>query len=289
MSDVKKVFLSKSGYSNSLSYYLNEISKIPLLTRDEEEDLALKAKDGDESAKQKLVRANLRFVVAVAKKYRHQGIPLSDLINEGNIGLLNAIDKFDVTLGYHFISYAVWWIRQAILKAICEKSRMIRLPLNRANELVQIERVRKQVENDSSIDAKPEYIADKLNMDVDLVKRLLHISKETISLETPVFDNRDSSNLGEFIRDDKYHSPDKIIEKESLKKIINSILDTLSDKEKNIIESRFGLNGNTALSLKDIGKKYNLTKERIRQIEKKALARLRHVTRSSKLENFIMD
>lgn len=289
MSDVKKVFLSKSGYSNSLSYYLNEISKIPLLTRDEEEDLALKAKDGDESAKQKLVRANLRFVVAVAKKYRHQGIPLSDLINEGNIGLLNAIDKFDVTLGYHFISYAVWWIRQAILKAFCEKSRMIRLPLNRANELVQIERVRKQVENDSSIDAKPEYIADKLNMDVDLVKRLLHISKETISLETPVFDNRDSSNLGEFIRDDKYHSPDKIIEKESLKKIINSILDTLSDKEKNIIESRFGLNGNTALSLKDIGKKYNLTKERIRQIEKKALARLRHVTRSSKLENFIMD
>ncbi len=289
MSDAKKVFLSKSGYSNSLSYYLNEISKIPLLTRDEEENLALKAKDGDESAKQKLVRANLRFVVAVAKKYRHQGIPLSDLINEGNIGLLNAIDKFDVTLGYHFISYAVWWIRQAILKAICEKSRMIRLPLNRANELVQIERVRKQVENDSSIDAKPEYIADKLNMDVELVKRLLHISKETISLETPVFDNRDSSNLGEFIRDDKYHSPDKIIEKESLRKIINSILDTLSDKEKNIIESRFGLNGNTALSLKDIGKKYNLTKERIRQIEKKALARLRHVTRSSKLENFIMD
>jgi len=289
MSDVRKVVLSKSSYSNSLSYYLNEISKIPLLTRDQEEDFALKAKNGDENAKRKLIQANLRFVVAVAKKYRHQGIPLSDLINEGNIGLLTAIEKFDVTLGYHFISYAVWWIRQSILKAICEKSRMIRLPLNRANELVQIERVRKKIENESSEEAKPENIAESLDMDVDLVKHLMHISKETISLETPIFENKDSSNLGEFIKDDKYHSPDKIIERESLRKIINSILETLSEKEKNIIENRYGLNGHNALSLKEIGKKYNLTKERIRQIEKKALSRLRHVTRSSKLENFIID
>lgn len=289
MSDAKKIVLSKSTYSNSLSYYLNEISKIPLLTRDQEEDLALKAKNGDEVAKQKLVQANLRFVVAVAKKYRHQGIPLSDLINEGNIGLLTAIDKFDVTLGYHFISYAVWWIKQSILKAICEKSRMIRLPLNRANELVQIERVRKQLENESSEEVKPEDIAKTLDLDLGLVKHLMHISRETVSLETPVFENKDSSNLGEFIKDEKYVSPEKIIERDALKKLINSVLATLSEKEKDIIENRFGLNGTTALSLKEIGKKYNLTKERIRQIEKKALSRLRHVSRSSKLENFVVD
>jgi len=141
----KRILYTEGNYSNSLSYYLNEISKIPLLTREEEEELAIKAKNGDKEAKEKLVKANLRFVVAVAKKYKNQGIPLGDLINEGNIGLLTAIDKFDPGLGYHFISYAVWWIRQAILKYICEKSRMIRLPLNRANELLHIEKIKKEI------------------------------------------------------------------------------------------------------------------------------------------------
>jgi RNA polymerase primary sigma factor len=289
MADVKKVVSTKGNYNNSLSYYLNEISKIPLLTRDQEESLALKAREGDVFAKEKLIKANLRFVVAVAKKYRNQGIPLSDLINEGNIGLLTAIEKFDITLGFHFISYAVWWIRQAILKSICEKSRMIRLPLNRANELIQIERMRKKLENETEDTAKPEDIARELNMDIKLVKHLMDISKETVSLETPVFENKDSSNLSEFIKDDRYNSPDVSLEKESLNDIINSVLDTLTDKEKDIIENRFGLNGTQALSLKEIGKKYKLTKERIRQIEKKALHRLRHSTRSNKLENFVFD
>ena len=287
MADLKKVVSTKANYNNSLSFYLNEISKIPLLTRDQEESLALRAKEGDVFAKEQLIKANLRFVVAVAKKYRNQGIPLSDLINEGNIGLLTAIEKFDITLGYHFISYAVWWIRQAILKSICEKSRMIRLPLNRANELIQIERMRKKIESETEENAKPEDIAKELNMDIKLVKHLMDISKETVSLETPVFENKDSSNLSEFIRDDRYNSPDVDLEKESLTDIINNVLDTLTDKEKDIIENRFGLNGTQALSLKEIGKKYKLTKERIRQIEKKALNRLRHSTRSSKLRNFV--
>lgn len=284
----KKIFKTKTTYNNSLSYYLNEISKISLLTRAEEEDLALRAKNGEQEAKDRLVKANLRFVVAVAKKYRHQGIPLSDLINEGNIGLLTAIDKFDVTKGYHFISYAVWWIRQAILKAICEKSRTIRLPLNRANELIQIEKEKKKLELEGGEEPTPDQIAENLLLDKDLVKHLMNISKETVSLETPVFeDKRDSSYLGDFITDNKYESPESNVEKKSLQSIINSLLKTLTEKEKTIIEYRFGLNGNKPMSLKEIGKKYKLTKERIRQIEKKALSRLRHTTRSSKLENYL--
>jgi RNA polymerase primary sigma factor len=290
MAVAKKIYTNETNYNNPLSYYLNEISRIPLLTRDEEEALALKAKEGDRYAKDKLVRANLRFVVAVAKKYRNQGIPLGDLINEGNIGLITAIQKFDVTLGYHFISYAVWWIRQAILKAICEKSRMIRLPLNRANELVQIEKVRKNLEANMNEDPSPEMIAKELSMDKELVKHLMEISKETVSLETPVFESKkDSSFLGDFIKDSKYISPEEKAERKSLSLVINTILNTLTEKEKAIIEFRFGLNGNKAMSLKEIGEKYNLTKERIRQIEKKALTRLRHSSRSDKLKNFLLD
>jgi len=284
---VKKMVNTESNYNNSLSYYLNEISKIPLLTREEEENLALRAKEGDPIAKEKLIKANLRFVVAVAKKYRNQGIPLSDLINEGNIGLLMAIEKFDVTLGFHFISYAVWWIRQAILKSICEKSRMIRLPLNRANELLQIEKVRKRIESDTGEVPDIDVIANDLNLDSKTVKHLLEISKETVSLESTIYDNKDPSILSDFIRDDKYVSPEQKLEKENLNSIINSVLDTLTQKEKDIIEHRFGLNGSISMSLKEIGKKYNLTKERIRQIEKKALTRLKHSTRSSKLQNFV--
>jgi len=287
MVEAKKMVTIKNNYTNSLSYYLTEISKIPLLTREEEENLALRAKGGEVFAREKLINSNLRFVVAVAKKYRNQGIPLSDLINEGNLGLLTAIEKFDHTLGFHFISYAVWWIRQAILKSICEKSRMIRLPLNRANELIQIERMRKKIETETENDAKPEDIANELNMNVKLVRHLMDISKETISLETPIFENKDSSNLSEFIRDDKYFTPEQVVETDSLSGIITSVLETLSEKEKDIIENRFGLNGTTTMSLKEIGVKYNLTKERIRQIEKKALTRLRHSSRSGKLENYV--
>ncbi|MBP7553314.1 MAG: RNA polymerase sigma factor RpoD/SigA [Spirochaetes bacterium] len=290
MVDMKKIVNNgKPNYNNSLSYYLGEISKIPLLTREEEEKLALRARDGDELAKEKLINSNLRFVVAVAKKYRNQGIPLSDLINEGNIGLLTAIDKFDVSLGYHFISYAVWWIRQAILKAICEKSRLIRLPLNRANELIQIERAKKSIETVDGVEPTADEIAKKLDYNPKTVQHLMDISRTAISLETKIYDSKETSNLGDFLKDDRYASPMDGAEKDSLNEILNSVLNTLSQKEKDIIERRFGLNGLKSMSLKEIGKKYNLTKERIRQIEKKALVRLKHTSRSSKLQSYVMD
>lgn len=284
----KKLLHTQKNYNNSLSYYLNEISKIPLLTREEEEELAIKAKKGDKEAKEKLINANLRFVVVVAKKYKNQGIPLADLINEGNIGLLTAIEKFDPSLGYHFISYAVWWIRQAILKYICEKSRMIRLPLNRANELLNIEKIKKKLVSDKGEEPEAEEIAKELDMDAKIVKHLIEVSKETVSLESSLYENnKESSLLSDLIKDERSVLPEQKLETEHLNSIINSLLDTLTKKEKDIIEHRFGLNGTTSMSLKEIGRKYNLTKERIRQIEKKALARLKHSTRSSKLLSFI--
>lgn len=288
MSEVKQVIYPENQESSSLSYYLNEISKIPLLTREEEESLATLAKNGDKKAKEKLIRANLRFVVTVAKKYRNRGIPLADLINEGNMGLITAIDKFEVERGFHFISYAVWWIRQAILKAICERSRAIRLPLNRANELVQIEKTKRFMEIRDNIEPTPEEIAKELSMDKDLVNHLLNVSRETISLETPAYeDKKNSSCISDFITDEKFDTPEEEIEKQSLHDAINKVLNTLTEKEKQIIEYRYGLNGNKSMSLKQIGEKYDLTKERIRQIEKKALVRLRHSSRSDKLRAFI--
>ncbi|GAB4222253.1 MAG: RNA polymerase sigma factor RpoD/SigA [Spirochaetales bacterium] len=273
---------------NVLSLYLKEINKIPLLTREEEDRYARLAAQGDREAREMLLKANLRFVVNVAKKYQNQGLPLSDLISEGNIGLLNAIERYDVNKGYHFISYAVWWIRQAILKAICEKSRMIRLPLNRANELVQIEKARKLVQDSSKTeDAEMKEIAQMLNMDQAHVAELVSISRDLVSLETPVYAEKDSSSLGDFVEDVGFKHPEEIAIQESLKEDINKILRTLSEKEAEIIQYRFGLNGRTPLSLKEIGEKYNLTKERIRQIEKKALKRMQHPSRSALLEAYL--
>ena len=195
---------------NVLSLYLKEINKIPLLTRSEEESLARAAAKGEQSAKDKLIKANLRFVVNVAKKYQNQGLPLADLISEGNIGLMNAIERFDVEKGYHFISYAVWWIRQAILKAICEKSRMIRLPLNRANELVQIEKMRKDVQSEGGWRSETAEIARRLDADPDHVAELVNISRDLVSLDTPVYSEKDSSLLGDFVEDRSHQAPEEL-------------------------------------------------------------------------------
>ena len=278
---------SFNSEENVLSLYLKEINKIPLLSRLEEETLARSAAAGEQSAKDKLIRANLRFVVNVAKKYQNQGLPLADLISEGNIGLMNAIERFDVEKGYHFISYAVWWIRQAILKAICEKSRMIRLPLNRANELVQIEKVKKDLQNEQNIVSETDAIAKKLDIDREHVADLINISRELISLDTPVYSEKDSSLLGDFVEDKGQHLPDDMVIESSLRDDINSILKTLSEKESEIIQYRFGLNGQRPMSLKEIGTKYKLTKERIRQIEKKAIKRLQHPSRSHMLRAYL--
>ena len=272
---------------NILSLYLKEINTIPLLTREEEVKYATEAASGNEFAKNKLIKANLRFVVNVAKKYQNQGLPLADLISEGNIGLMNAIERFDVEKGYHFISYAVWWIRQAILKAICEKSRMIRLPLNRANELVQIEKVRKDMQSDNGLEPEMEEIAKKLSMEKEHVEDLLNISRDLVSLDTPVYDEKDSSLLSDFVEDKGYQAPDEMAIDNSLKTDINELLNTLSHKEADIIQYRYGLNGRRPMSLKEIGTRYNLTKERIRQIEKKAIKRLQHPSRSQYLVSYV--
>jgi len=272
---------------NVLSMYLKEINRIPLLSRGDEDKYARAAAKGEKYAKDMLVKSNLRFVVNVAKKYQNQGLPLADLISEGNIGLINAIERYDVDKGYHFISYAVWWIRQSILKAVCEKSRMIRLPLNRANELVQIEKARKMLEGAMTEDEEIREIARLLVMDPDHVADLVAVSRELVSLETPVFDERDSSVVGDFVENSAYTSPEEYVVDQNLKEDINAVLRTLSDKEREVVEFRFGLNGRRAMSLKEIGDRFKLTKERIRQIEKNALKRLTHPSRSELLESYV--
>ena len=271
-----------------LSIYLKEINRVPLLDHDEEYQLALRAQKGDEKARDRLINANLRFVVAVAKKFQGQGLPLEDLIDEGNIGLLIALDKFEPDKGYHFISYAVWWIRQSIMKAICEKSRAVRLPLNRANELFQIQKAQKNLMHTSgSADVSIEEIAQEAGLEPELVNELLSISRDTVSFDSPVTAGGESttSKLGDFIEDEGF-GPEELAMQKCLKEDINTVLSTLSDKEREIITLRFGLNNNAPMSLKEIGEIFNLTKERIRQIEKRALERLKQPSRARILEAY---
>ncbi|MCL2294412.1 MAG: RNA polymerase sigma factor RpoD/SigA [Spirochaetes bacterium] len=274
---------------NILALYLKEINNIPLLSREEEEKYARLAAKGDKHARDMLVKSNLRFVVNIAKKYRNNGIDFDDLINEGNIGLINAIEKYDVERKYHFISYAVWWIRQAILKAIGEKSRMIRLPLNRVGELVQIEKVKKEYLSVDGTEPEIKDIASHLSLSEEHIKEMISISREHISLETPVTSfERDSAKIGDYLEDTMYKQPDEYIVDKSLKEDISNLLSSLSIKEADIIEQRFGLNGESPQSLKEIGDKYNLTKERIRQIEKKALERLKLAPETQYLEAYMI-
>lgn len=269
----------RDNYDNDnelLSLYLEDINKIPMLSYEEEYELAIKAKNGDKRARERIINANLRFVVSVAKKFKGQGLPLSDLINEGNIGLITAIDKFEPEKGYHFISYAVWWIRQSIMKAISEKGRAIRLPLNRANELVTIQKASKTLMDEmNTTEPSVEDISEATGIDSATVKDLLKASSDVISFDSPIKKGEDSdSTFGDFIEDESKGPEEQVLDS-SLKSDVRSLLSVLSDKEKNIIEMRYGLNGNKPMSLKEIGDSYSLTKERIRQIEKRALEKLR--------------
>ena len=278
----------KSSYDeddSALSLYLREINNIPLLSRDEEIALATQARMGDDIARNKLAQSHLRFVVNVAKKFQNRGLPLSDLISEGNIGLLHAIERFEPEKGYHFISYAVWWIRQSIMKALVEKSCGIRLPQNRVSDLAQIHKVRKMMQTDGLGD-DPRQVAKILNMDVNVVKDLINISREHASLDAPI-NAENEKTLGQMIQDTIYDTPDKNVDEEELKNSINTALSSLSPKEVSVLELRFGLNGQKAHSLKEIGEMFNLTKERIRQIEKRAMDRLKHPSRSARLLEFI--
>ena len=273
---------------NILSMYLKDINKVSLLSREEETDLALKAKAGDKAAKDKIVNANLRFVVNVAKKYQNHGLDLPDLISEGNIGLLTAIERFDVSKGYHFISYAVWWIRQAILKAICEKSRAIRLPLNRANELVQIEHARKLMAGDKTEEQEFAEVARMLKMDKQHVREMVNISRDMISLDAQIASSdNDRTSVSDFIEDDRYDNPDEEAISNAMKRDIGDVLNTLKPNEAKVLSLRYGLNGTRPMSLKEVGDTCNLTKERIRQIEKHAIVRMRHPRRMQRLEAYI--
>lgn len=280
------MYSNKKDDENILKMYLKEINKIPLLKRDEEDKFVRLALAGDNFAREKVLNGNLRFVVSVAKKYQNQGLPLSDLISEGNIGLMSALDRFDPDRGYHFISYAVWWIRQSVLKAINEKSRMIRLPLNRTNELVQIEKTRKELNLDKYDDESNLLIATELGMKKSHVENLLNISRDLVSLETPIDSKSDKVELRDLIEDGNASLPEENLVTQALKDDINDVLDSLTEKESQIIQYRFGLNGNTPMSLKDISLIYDLTKERIRQIEKKALTRIRQ-NPQMQLKNYI--
>ena len=286
MADVKNTKYSDSD-NEVLSTYLKTIDKIPLLTYDEEYELALKAKNGDKKAREKLINSNLRFVVSVAKKFRGQGMPLEDLINEGNIGLMTAVDKFEPEKGYHFISYAVWWVRQAILKALAEQSRPVRLPLNRSNELIQIVRAKNDLIHKKGIsDPTVDEIAVASGLDVTLVKNLLEVTRDMISFDSPIKgDEEGDSSYFDFV-EDKTQSPEDDVVNHMMEKDVRGLLSVLGDKERDIIEKRYGFNGNEPMSLKAIGDEYNLTKERIRQIEKAALQKLRNNGESVVLEYY---
>ncbi len=286
MADVKNTKYSDSD-NEVLSSYLKAIDKIPLLTYDEEYEIALKAKNGDKKAREKLINANLRFVVSVAKKFRGQGMPLEDLINEGNIGLMTAVDKFEPEKGYHFISYAVWWVRQAILKALAEQSRPVRLPLNRSNELIQIVRAKNDLIHNKGIsDPSVDEIAAASGLDVTLVKNLLEVTRDMISFDSPIKgDEEGDSSYFDFV-EDKAQSPEEDVVNHMMEKDVRGLLSVLGEKERDIIEKRYGFNGNEPMSLKAIGDEYNLTKERIRQIEKAALQKLRNNGESVGLEYY---
>ena len=282
---------SESAYDDDkdvLSIYLKEINRIPMISHEEENELALKAKAGDKRAREKLINSNLRFVVTVAKKYQGQGLPLEDLINEGNLGLLTALEKFEPEKGYHFISYAVWWIRQSILKAVCEKSRAVRLPLNRANELFQIQKIQKTLIHESgSSDVSVDDIAAESGLEPDLIRDLLAVSREMVSCDAPVASKGEisDSKVGDFIEDDKM-GPEEEVMQASLKEDVETLLSTLTEKERDIIILRFGLHDTKPMSLKEIGDLYGLTKERIRQIEKRAIEKMKMPARYRLIESY---
>jgi RNA polymerase primary sigma factor len=277
----------KTGSDNLLAMYLKEINNIPLLTREEEDGIARAAANGNLDARNKLINSNLRFVVNVAKRYQGHGLPLSDLISEGNIGLIKAVEKYDADRGFHFISYAVWWIRQTILKALADQSRIIRLPVSRTNDLIQIEKARKLLAGSSSGDLEICELAQLLSMDESHIEDVLAISRETLSLEKSVDASKNASPLGNFVVDNRYDSPDQAMFKKSLKHDIEEVLSTLGSKEAEVIRYRFGLGQRKPMNFQELGDYFDLSKERIRQIEEKAIRLLQQPSRKSKLEAYV--
>ena len=281
---IVKQFTNRENHS--LDTYLQEIGKVDLLTAEQEIELAIKIKKGDTEALEILTKANLRFVVSVAKQYQNQGLPLGDLINEGNLGLIKAVRRFDETRGFKFISYAVWWIRQSILQALAEQSRIVRLPLNRVGALSKIGKTYSNLKQEFEREPSPEEIAEVLEMDVDDISQAIKISGKQVSVDAP-FSLGEDNNLLDVIENNQEPAPDDELLSESLKQEIKSLLDILPEREAEVIRLYFGLDGEYALTLEEIGETFNLTRERVRQIKEKAIRRLRHNSKSKNLKSYL--
>jgi RNA polymerase primary sigma factor len=274
--------------NKSLDLYFQEIGKVDLLTPDEEIDLAIKIKNGDINAQNKLVRANLRFVVSVAKMYQNQGLSLGDLINEGNIGLVKAAQRFDETRGFKFISYAVWWVRQGIMSAIADQSRVVRLPLNRVGNLTKLGKVYRELEQEFERKPTTEELAKILEISSDEVAYILQISSRQVSVDAPISNSDESkSTLMDILHNEEQPMPDTDLMHDSLRNEVADILSTLDEREAEVIRLSFGIGSNQKATLEEIGERFNLTRERIRQIKENALRKLRSSKRSNKLKDYL--
>ena len=272
--------------SQSLDKYLQEIGKVDLLTPDEEVELAKRIKEGDQMALERLTKANLRFVVSVAKQYQNQGLSLGDLINEGNLGLIKAAQRFDETRGFKFISYAVWWIRQSILQALAEQSRIVRLPLNRVGSLNKISKTFSELEQKYEREPSPDELADVLEVSSSEVVDTMKISGRHVSMDAPFVQGEENSLL-DVLESDGDPTPDHGLLTDSLRREVQRALSTLTQREADVISFYFGLNGTHSMTLEEIGEKFNLTRERVRQIKEKAIRRLRHTSRSKALKPYL--
>ena len=266
--------------------YLKEIGRVPLLSSDEEIDLAIRISDGDVAAKQRLSEANLRLVVSIAKRYLGRGMQFLDLIQEGNLGLIKAVEKFDYTKGFKFSTYATWWIRQAITRAIADQARTIRIPVHMVETINKVKKVQSQLLHQNGHEPTPDEIAEELDLPVDKVREIMRVAQEPVSLETPIGEEEDSQ-LGDFIPDDGAPAPADAASHTMLREQLSDVLSTLTPREEKVLRLRFGLEDGRSRTLEEVGKEFNVTRERIRQIEAKALRKLRHPSRSRKLKDYL--
>ena len=280
--------LSTEGIAidDPVKVYLKEIGRVPLLSPEEEIDLAIRIKEGDEAAKKRLSEANLRLVVSIAKRYLGRGMQFLDLIQEGNLGLIKAVEKFDYTKGFKFSTYATWWIRQAITRAIADQARTIRIPGHMVETINKVKKVSSQLLHTNGHEPSAEEISAELDMPVDKVREIMRVAQEPVSLETPIGEEEDS-HLGDFIPDDDAPAPQAAASHTLLKEQLADVLDTLTPREEKVLSLRFGLEDGRSRTLEEVGKEFNVTRERIRQIEAKALRKLRHPSRSKKLKDFL--
>ena len=288
LTDEELLGSNSAKVNDPVRMYLKEIGVVPLLSNEEEKELAIAVENGDLEAKQRLAEANLRLVVSIAKRYVGRGMQFLDLIQEGNMGLMNAVDKFDYSKGFKFSTYATWWIRQAITRAIADQARTIRIPVHMVETINKLVREQRNLLQELGQDPTPEQIAERMDMTPDKVREILKIAQEPVSLETPIGEE-DDSHLGDFIEDEVIENPVDYTTRVVLREQLDEVLDTLTDREENVLRLRFGLDDGKMRTLEDVGKVFNVTRERIRQIEAKALRKLRHPSRSKQLKDFIED